>query len=755
MVGVISSIDWKGETTPKRVSIEPFGNVLKLRLCTEPRKYAGMITVPALRKLHEKHSVHLAGTLFPPKTTDAKGKNAESDADPMVHVLVYGNRDDKDSIGACLNEGDVFLQHPITAPFDPRITYLNPNYLVRPGGKGPELGEVVALGEDQEPETARSISSAEKNKVMQIFDSAMPETGTYSAIKQSQRLSTTLKEYQLVALSVMVERETSRVHDLKFPSLWRPVKGSSGYRNNITGVTQDNPTPLKGGILADEMGLGKTLSLLSLVCFSLDTLDERGIPDSHPRATLVIAPKSTIPAWEHQIKKHIQPGQVRYVVYHGTKREGVKQPFNRNYDIVITTYETLHHDSKADNKLRDEKWYRVVLDEAHRIRNRASAQFKAAAELNSYYRWCLTGTPIQNSLDDYCALLAFLQVETFREKRLFDYWIAGPMERKGARGVNDLKILVAATCLRRTKNMVEDAVELPGKSEVIEPIQLAPAEREIYEFFQRKASKIMVRLDQPEQCERKNNTLSIINNMRVICNHGEDLLPESQVAIWNDHKKAKEDTSLSPERVEGLSLPSPGGVHCNFNTGSNRPSTKVQALLKNLEKEQRASGKVSPKLVKSVVFSQWTKMLDLVGDALRGCNYEFARIDGGSSLSYRSDALQRFNENGNCTVMLASTRSAAEGIDMTAASFVHILEPHWNPKLEDQAIARVHRIGQSRNVLVTKYLVQNSIEDYVRWLQDDKNWITQISLAGTDVELSSLDLDCQRREKLQQVFTLT
>jgi hypothetical protein len=206
--------------------------------------------MPTLRKLHEKHSVHLAGTLFPPKPTEAKGKNAEpdaeSDADPMVHVLVYGNRDDKDSIGACLNDGGVFLQHPITAPFDPRITYLNPNYLVRPGGKGPQLGEIVALGEAEEPQTARSISSPEKNEIMQIFESAMPETGTYSAIKQSQRLSTTLKEsvyqpsflgiphlwnfnrYQLVALSVMVEREASRVDGFKFPSLWRPVKGSSG-----------------------------------------------------------------------------------------------------------------------------------------------------------------------------------------------------------------------------------------------------------------------------------------------------------------------------------------------------------------------------------------------------------------------------------------------------------------------------------------------------------------------------------------------
>lgn len=193
MMRAISSFDWKGDMQPMRVSIEPFGNVLKLLLCTQPQnqKYVGMITMPALRKLHEKHPVHLVGTLFPPKATDA-----EPDADPMVHVLVYGNRDDKDSIAACLNEGGALLQHPITARFDPGITYLNPNYLVRPGGKGPQLGEIVALGEvpEPQPQPARPISSPEKNRIMQIFDSAMPETGICSAVRQSRRLSTTLKE---------------------------------------------------------------------------------------------------------------------------------------------------------------------------------------------------------------------------------------------------------------------------------------------------------------------------------------------------------------------------------------------------------------------------------------------------------------------------------------------------------------------------------------------------------------------------------
>lgn len=186
------------------------------------------------------------------------------------------------------------------------------------------------------------------------------------------------------------------------------------------------------------------------------------------------------------------------------------------------------------------------------------------------------------------------------------------MQRKGAGGVSvsNLKLLVAATCLRRTKNMVEDAVDLhlPDKKEVIEPIQLAAAEREIYGFFQRRASKLIIELGQPEQiplagpCERKdnnNNTLSIINNMRLICNHGEDLLPKSQAAIWHDHKKAQEARSSAPEREEdpgpSLQSQSPGGINYNFTTGSNKPSTKVQALLKNLEKEQRV---VSPKPVK-------------------------------------------------------------------------------------------------------------------------------------------------------------
>ncbi len=240
------------------------------------------------------------------------------------------------------------------------------------------------------------------------------------------------------------------------------------------------------------------------------------------------------------------------MVYHGTRRKDAQQPFNRNYDIVITAYETLHHDSKTDKKLRDENRYRVVLDEgevspnptlprtplivevldpAHRIQNRACAQFEAAAALKCHYPSCLTGTSIQNSLDDYGALLAFLQVETFRHKQLFDSLIAGPMERKMAKGVHRLKLLVAATCLLRTKNTVEDAVGLRDKKEVVGPIQLAATEREIYEFFQRKASKLTIQVDPSEPCERKYNTLSMITNMRLICNHREDRLPLSGFTV--------------------------------------------------------------------------------------------------------------------------------------------------------------------------------------------------------------------------------
>ncbi|KAI9664050.1 MAG: hypothetical protein M1821_007541 [Bathelium mastoideum] len=180
-----------------------------------------------------------------------------------------------------------------------------------------------------------------------------------------------------------------------------------------------------------------------------------------------------------------------------------------------------------------------------------------------------------------------------------------------------------------------------------------------------------------------------------------------------------------------------------------RPSAKVEALLENLciEQAQNHLGN-SETIIKSVIFSYWTKMLDLIQRALKSKGFYLQRIDGKSSLEERSEAMRQFTEDPKCTVMLASIGSAGEGIDLTAASYVHLIEPHWNPMVEAQTVDRVHRIGQTRNVFVTRYIMRDSIETYIQWVQQDKLKLINRSL---DAESDSQPrVDAERWKRLRQ-----
>ncbi|KAJ6068053.1 Helicase C-terminal [Penicillium canescens] len=142
-----------------------------------------------------------------------------------------------------------------------------------------------------------------------------------------------------------------------------------------------------------------------------------------------------------------------------------------------------------------------------------------------------------------------------------------------------------------------------------------------------------------------------------------------------------------------------------------RPSSKVNSLLRAVHQEQHLNHSAQNKSpVKSLIFTYWTKMLDLLEMELRTQNFRFQRIDGQKSLQDRAMALEIFHKDPTCTVMIASIGSVAEGIDLTAASSVHIMEPQWNPMLEEQSLNRAHRIGQTRDVIVNRYIVSNSIE---------------------------------------------
>ncbi|KAF5584312.1 helicase-like transcription factor [Fusarium pseudoanthophilum] len=636
------------------VNIRQCGDILKLRT-VDTDTYAGVLDGSVPPDLLHRPSVKLNALLTAPAS---------------LRVTILSHIDEATEIGSLLSNNQLFLQHPSPRDieyFELEMEYFNPQFLVTPGSRMPQLEDLAIEYNEIISNASLALDDQKKGQLIGIFDTAA-DLPIQPTTEPSPRLQTRLKDYQLKALTFMSEKECANVESPQCPSLWVARDASNG-KDRITGHRVDVPPVCAGGILADEMGLGKTLCVLSLICWSLDLLRDTKAEwnGSQPSTTLVVIPKSSkargkssrgsqlivgvIPGWQAQIETHIVPGQIRVAVYHGPGRQTLAKQFRDN-DIVLTTYQTLRSEWTKKGPLFTEQWFRVVLDESHRIGNRSTQVFQAACELQSSRRWCLTGTPIVNSIDNIGALLAFIKMEPLDTKATFDHWISNQIRDNLQEGLRKLRILVEATCLRRTKSRISQALPPPTVCE--EKVELSPYDRALYDFFESEAAKNAADspnnypASAPEKGREKKNVLSLIQNLRQICDHGEDLLPATDIEVW------------------------------------------------------------------SVVFSYWTKMLDLVQKALLQAGLLYERIDGRYSITQREKALSRFANDPCCTVMLATLGSGGEGIDLTSANHVHLLEPHWNPMAEEQAIARVHRMGQQRDVTATKYITTNSIEELIQ-----------------------------------------
>ncbi|KAF5986264.1 hypothetical protein FBULB1_2486 [Fusarium bulbicola] len=719
--------------------------------------YMGRIDSKAIVDLVQNYQVTLVATLECPPVK--KQKSTESFQTPKtLHVVIYGLRKDVDDIGDFLEDSELFLQHP--SKYDTRLEYLNPQYLLRPGSSIPRADCATFQALANQHSSDQVMEDKAKCEVHQVFDSASGPS-TFTQVQPSPRLRTSLKEHQKKALAMMVERDSGLLDDTTFPSLWDTVTTSDGrveYRHTITGRKEVSPVPLSGGILADDMGLGKTLSTLALISWFLDVMDNACVPETC-RTTLIVAPNSS---------KHIVPDQIRVVLFHGPMRDQLAKSL-MEYDVVLTTYGTLQSEWKSRKEYSPLFTHRWARSPAHHIRERSTKTFRAVTALRTSRRWCLTGTPIQNRLDDYGALLAFIGVSPFISKSVFDFWIIKPVAQGTTEGLRRLKLLVSATCLRRTKDSVSESLSLPDRKERECIVQLDPDDRELYDFFKRNGSHLVANrvFGASDTANKTGSILPMINTLRLICNHGQRLLPEFALEAWSHRHNPTLDQSFTtsksglciscgvealPDEMQSefacshilcskcsdsdekyqLSLDSVLFPSCTKDgvlavtgapteEGVYQPSAKIRAVIQSLRVEQQGNPfTFGNQPIKSVVFTFWRKMLKLLEFALRTEGFKFARIDGQTSLSERASALQSFRDDDSCTVIIATIGSIGEGVDLTAANFVHLVEPHWNPMLEEQALDRVHRMGQTRDVVATRYITNNSIEMFVKDVKERK-----------------------------------
>ena len=736
-------------------------------------------------------------------------------------------------------------------------------------------------------------------KKAQSFDFNTPEA------EPAETFAMSLRKYQRQALYWMMAKEKDQkrnateqaMHPLWEEYLW-PTKDvddkdlptvsgqDSFYVNPYSGeLSLDFPVQEQnclGGILADEMGLGKTIEMLSLIHTHTNDLDpltprvERTVnnlprlPKSStaveraPRTTLVIAPMSLLAQWQSEAEKASKEGTLKVMVYYGSEKSANLQTLCceanaatapnviiTSYGVVLSEFNsvaTAGGNRGSHGGLFSLNYFRIILDEAHYIKNRQSKTAKACYELAATHRWVLTGTPIVNRLEDLFSLVRFLRVEPWSNFSFWKTFITVPFESKDfIRALDVVQTVLEPLVLRRTKDMKtpegEALVPLPPKSIEIDPIELGEAEREVYDhIFTRAKRTFNANVEAGTLLKSYTTIFAQILRLRQSCCHPvltrnknivadeEDAAAASDLAngladdmdlqtliarfeaeiaegeqdankfgahvlkqiqaeaeqecpicaeepmneqavtgCWHsackkclleyiNHQRDKGEiarcfncrqpinardifevvrTTYADDSDDLYAVSQSGNeeTHVSLRRIGSTGSAKISALLRHLTRlRQQHPG------MKSVVFSQFTSFLDLIEPVLTRDRIPFLRFDGSMSQKQRAEVLNTFTNTPRGYVLLLSLRAGGVGLNLTCAKRVFMMDPWWSFAVEAQAIDRVHRMGQDMEVVVTRFIVEGSIEQKMLKIQDRKKFIA-----------SSLGMMSDEEKRLQRI----
>lgn len=442
-----------------------------------------------------------------------------------------------------------------------------------------------------------------------------------------------------------------------------------------------------GGILADDMGLGKTVQALSYL--------QHFAEDNQQLKALVVCPTTLIFNWENEIKKFTPT--LTYHIHHGGDRARNKDRFD-NVNIIITTYGTLRSDIKM---LVEIPFDYVVLDESQAIKNPASKVARAAGLLKAKNRLCMSGTPLQNNTFDIFAQMNFLNPGMLGSMDFFRQEFAIPIDKFGEQDRKDhLRKILYPFILRRTKEQV--AKDLPEKTETILFCEMEKDQREIYDAYRNDyRDKIMGTIEQQGIQRSQLTILQGLMKLRQICD---------SPAILNE-----------PEKFENHSI-------------------KLEELSREITENIGDH--------KALVFSQFLGMLALIREKLKELGVDYEYFDGSTSAPDREKAIRRFQDDTNCRVFLISLKAGGVGLNLTAADYVYIVDPWWNPAVEQQAIDRTHRIGQTKNIFAYRMICKDTIEDKILQLQDKKRSLAKDLITDDEGFIKTLS-----REDVEYLFS--
>ena len=437
-----------------------------------------------------------------------------------------------------------------------------------------------------------------------------------------------------------------------------------------------------GGILADDMGLGKTVQTLAHIL-----VEKRAGRLLSP--VLVVAPTSVVPNWKVEAARFAP--QLRVHVSHGLKRKEFFSEIGA-FDLVLTTYALLPRDEET---LLAQEFHLVILDEAQQIKNARTQAARVVGKLRAHHRLCLTGTPLENHLGELWSLFHFLMPGLLGDATGFRRAYRTPIEKHGdgARRENLVRRM-RPFLLRRTKDQV--ASELPLKSEILRPVELQGAQRELYETVRASMhERVRAEISARGLAQSHIIVLDALLKLRQIC-------CDPRLLKISAAKQVKE-------------------------------SAKLQLLLEMLQE-------LLPEGRRVLIFSQFTSMLELIEPELAKLGIAHVKLTG--QTRDRERPVKSF-QSGDVPLFLISLKAGGTGLNLTAADTVIHYDPWWNPAVENQATGRAHRIGQDKPVFVYKLIVAGSVEEKIAALQASKAMLARSVLendAGATPALTADDI---------------
>ncbi len=425
-----------------------------------------------------------------------------------------------------------------------------------------------------------------------------------------------------------------------------------------------------GGCLADDMGLGKTLQTLTL----LQYIYKPSAPKQP--ATLIVVPTSLLHNWRREAKRFTALSMTEY---NNTVAIDKKRPekFFGRFHLIFTTYGMMKNNIDI---LRSYRFKYVVLDESQNIKNSDSLNFRSAIQLQSNHRLVLTGTPIENSLKDLWAQFHFIQPDLLGAESAFQKQFIIPIRQGNARVETQLQQLIAPFILRRSKKEV--APELPELTEETIYCDMTGEQNTCYEQEKNSLRNILLQHTQSTDRLHSFSVLNGILRLRQLSCHPQLIFPDY--------------------------------------TGTSGKATQIIETFDTLQSEGH----------KVLIFSSFVKHLELLAEAFRERGWKYALLTG--STSNRSSEIAHFTDQKDVQAFLISLKAGGVGLNLTQADYVFIIDPWWNPAAESQAIARAHRIGQDKQVIAYRFITQNSIEEKILHLQDEKRKLAETFVADSE-----------------------